>query len=141
MRTLTSWTIEPRGKQALAIETADPRTAWILELSPNTLRISCTSCAEVVSAQAPAPRDRIVACTLDPRGVPLNWVGTNEVKDKCPSHSDPPGDGPCPVDRAVAAHQRRLFTSGLVLGRFRQGVARVFSDGTGRRLHTLVLCP
>jgi hypothetical protein len=42
--------------------------------------ISTTTAEGVLTAEAPATQDRIVARLLDPQGVPVTWVGTDEVK-------------------------------------------------------------
>jgi len=76
---LTSWSVEKKGQNRLSIQTAQPPTAWLLELAPNTLKISSTSTDAVLTAKAPAQSDRIVARLLDPQGFPVNWLGTTEV--------------------------------------------------------------
>jgi len=76
---LANWSVERKGQNQLSIRTAKPPTAWLIELAANTLKISCTSTDAVLTAKAPAPTDRIVARLLDPRGVPVDWVGSNEV--------------------------------------------------------------
>jgi hypothetical protein len=76
---LTNWSVERKGRNQLSIRTAGPPTAWLIELAPNTLKISSTSSEGVLTAKAPAPTDRIVARLLDPQGVPVDWVGTHEV--------------------------------------------------------------
>jgi hypothetical protein len=76
---LTNWSVERKGQSQLSIRTAKPPTAWLIELGSNTLKISCTSTDAVLTAKAPAPTDRMVARLLDPRGVPVDWVGSNEV--------------------------------------------------------------
>jgi hypothetical protein len=77
---LKGWSVERKGEKGLSIRTSEPRTAWVLELSPEALRISTTSTEGVLAAEAPAPPDRIVARLLDPQGVPVTWVGADEVK-------------------------------------------------------------
>jgi hypothetical protein len=76
---LKDWSVEKQGQQRLSVRTSEPRTAWLLELGPNTLKISSTSANAVLTAQVPASPDRVVARILDPQGVPVDWVGTNEV--------------------------------------------------------------
>jgi len=53
--------------------------AWLFEVSENQLRISTTSAEGVLTAQAPAPSQRIPARLLDREGTPVDWVGTSEV--------------------------------------------------------------
>jgi hypothetical protein len=78
---LKNWSVEKKGRNQLSIRTAKPPTAWLIELGPNTLRISSTSTGAILTAKAPAPTDRIVARVLDPQGFPVDWVGTHEVLD------------------------------------------------------------
>jgi hypothetical protein len=76
---LRNWSVEKKGQHQLSIKTDQPRTGWIFELGQDTLRISSTSTAAVLTASVPASTDRVVARVLDPQGVPVDWVGTNEV--------------------------------------------------------------
>ncbi|HXK11055.1 MAG TPA: glycoside hydrolase family 36 protein [Vicinamibacteria bacterium] len=68
------------GDGGLVLRTAAPATVWRLEPGPDALRVSCTSARAVLTAEAPAPKDRWVARLLDPEGAPVEWVGTDEVK-------------------------------------------------------------
>jgi hypothetical protein len=79
LRGLESWSAEKIDGKQLSIKTEQPRTAWLFKLSPNTLELSSTSAEAVITAQAPATADRIVARLMDPAGVPVTWVGTDEV--------------------------------------------------------------
>ena len=79
LQPLTNWSVETRGQDQLSVRTVQPRTTWLFELGQNTLRVSATSSGAVLTARAPAPKDRAVARILDPEGVPVDWVGTNEV--------------------------------------------------------------
>jgi len=74
-----NWSVEKTGENQLSLKTTQPPTAWLLQISPNTLEISSTSAEAVITAQAPAPPDRMAARLLDPAGVPVSWVGTSEV--------------------------------------------------------------
>ncbi len=88
---LTNWSVEktetdlsvvkhdPKHRTQISIRTAKPATAWLIELLPNTLKISSTSTDAVLTANAPSPSDRIVARLLDPQGVPVEWMGTAEI--------------------------------------------------------------
>ena len=79
LRQFKKWSVEKQGEKELFIRTTQPPTGWQLNLGPNTLEISSTSAEGVLAAEAPAPASRIVARLLDPQGLPVNWVGTNEV--------------------------------------------------------------
>jgi len=78
-RPLTRWSLETPEANRLSIKTTQPRTAWLFTLGPGTLEISSTSAEAVITAQAPAPADRILARLMDLEGVPVTWVGTQEV--------------------------------------------------------------
>lgn len=77
---LKNWSVEQKGPNQLSIRSAKPPMGWLIELSPATLKISSTTAEAALTAEAPAPADRIVARLLDPQGVPVTWVGTDEVK-------------------------------------------------------------
>jgi hypothetical protein len=78
---LSGWSAGKDGERRLMLRTDNPRTGWIFELRPNALQISSTSTSAVLTAQAPAPKDRQPARVLDPRGAPVDWVGTAEVAE------------------------------------------------------------
>jgi len=78
---LGGWTAEKKDGERLSIRTAQPRTAWVLELAPDALIVSSTSYDGVLTAEAPASRERIVARTVDPQGTPVDWTGTQEVEN------------------------------------------------------------
>jgi hypothetical protein len=77
---LKNWSAEKLGENRISIRSSEPRTAWVLELSPEALRISSTSSEGFLTAEAPAPPDRIVARLMDPQGTPVNWMMTPETK-------------------------------------------------------------
>ena len=79
LRHLKNWSVERKGEQQLLIRTAEPRSAWLFDLAPNALKISCSLTDAVLTASMPASKDRVVARLLDPEGVPVTWVGTDEV--------------------------------------------------------------
>ncbi|MGD0011166.1 MAG: hypothetical protein ABSE93_21830 [Terriglobia bacterium] len=79
LRRLRKWVVEKKGENQLSIKTPEPPTAWLLELLPEALKISSTSTEAVLTAQVPAAADRIVVRLVDPQGVPVSWVGTDEV--------------------------------------------------------------
>jgi hypothetical protein len=74
---LKSWSVERKAEDQLSIITAQPQTAWLFELGPNMLKISSTAADAVLTAEAPASPDRVVARLLDTQGVPVTWVGTD----------------------------------------------------------------
>ncbi len=78
-RLLKNWSVEKNGQHQLSVRTAQPQTAWLFELGPNTLKISSTSTGALLTAGVPVSTDRVVARVLDPQGVPVQWVGTDEV--------------------------------------------------------------
>ncbi|MGE5645286.1 MAG: alpha-galactosidase [Acidobacteriota bacterium] len=73
-----SWSVSKDGAR-LMLRTENPRAGWIFEPRGDTLLISTTSADAAVTAQIPASKDRQPARLLDPRGAPVDWVGTNEV--------------------------------------------------------------
>jgi hypothetical protein len=74
---LKHWSVEKKAGDQLSIITAQPQTAWLFELGPNILKISSTSADAVLTGDAPASRDRLVARLMDPQGFPGTWAGTN----------------------------------------------------------------
>jgi hypothetical protein len=79
VKTFANWSVETPGQNELLIRTAEPQITWVVHLSQNTLMFSATSTGAAITARAPAGTDRIPARTLDREGVPVDWVGTNEV--------------------------------------------------------------
>ncbi len=77
--TLKGWTAEKNGPGQMIIRTAQPRVAWVIQPLSDALRISCTSSSGYLSALVPAPSERMPARIMDPRGTPVDWVGTDEV--------------------------------------------------------------
>ncbi|MGD0579772.1 MAG: alpha-galactosidase, partial [Bryobacteraceae bacterium] len=78
-RPLKNWTVERRAPNRLILKTAQPQAGWLFELRPNLLKISTTLDNALITAELPASKERIPARLLDPLGVPVDWVGTNEV--------------------------------------------------------------
>jgi len=76
---LKSWTVEKKDAHQLFVRMTQPRTAWRFELRPNSLEISSTSAQGMLTASAPAPASRVVARAIDTEGIPVTWVGTDEV--------------------------------------------------------------
>ncbi|MGA2077563.1 MAG: alpha-galactosidase [Terriglobia bacterium] len=77
---LKSWPAEKPGEDRISIRSSDPRMAWEIELRPEALEFSTTSSEGLLTAEAPAQPDRIVARLLDPQGTPVNWMMTPETK-------------------------------------------------------------
>jgi hypothetical protein len=65
-RPLTNWTVERRAPNQLFVKTIKPQAGWLFELRPNLLKISTTLHDAVITAQLPAPTNRIPARLLDP---------------------------------------------------------------------------
>ena len=76
---LTRWSVEKSGQSSLTIHTVHPIAAWNFQIDPSGLEISSTFTGAMLTAEAPAPLNRIPARTLDPRGFPVDWLGTNEA--------------------------------------------------------------
>jgi hypothetical protein len=79
LRPWASWSVERKGTHQLLIRTAQPAVVWVVELRRDALSVSSTSTRAVLTGEAPASTDRIVARLLDPGGTPVDWVGTDEV--------------------------------------------------------------
>ena len=77
---LTGWSVEQTGQTQLTIHTVHPITAWNFEINRNMLKISSTATNAVLTAEAPAPSNRIPARVLDPQGFPVDWIGTDEAQ-------------------------------------------------------------
>jgi Melibiase/Alpha galactosidase C-terminal beta sandwich domain len=76
---LTGWSVKQTSQSQLTLRTAHPMTVWIFEISPNMLKISSTATNALLTAEAPAPSNRIPARLLDPQGFPVDWIGTDEA--------------------------------------------------------------
>jgi hypothetical protein len=76
---LKGWSAEKTGDQQLTIQTIQPSSTWIFGLNQNSVTLSTTSTEMVLTAETPASTDRVVARVLDSQGVPVSWVGTDEV--------------------------------------------------------------
>jgi len=79
LKALENWHTEINSEDQLVIRTTQPKTTWIFRVDLNVVMISCTSADAVITAEAPANGDRVVARLLDPNGMPVSWVGTDEV--------------------------------------------------------------
>jgi hypothetical protein len=80
LRRLNNWSAVRQGEDRISIRSSEPRSAWEIELRPEALEISTTSSEGLLTAEAPAPPDRIVARLMDPQGTPVNWMMTPETK-------------------------------------------------------------
>jgi hypothetical protein len=76
---LTEWSVAESGQSSLTLHSVHPIASWTFEISSDCLKISNTLASAVLMAEAPAPLNRIPARPLDPRGTPVEWVGTNEA--------------------------------------------------------------
>jgi hypothetical protein len=81
LQQLKGWSVEKVGEKGLSIHTAEPRSVWVIKLGPDVVTISTTTAEGVLTGEAPATQDRIVARLLDPQGVPVNWLMTPETKN------------------------------------------------------------
>jgi len=75
---LRDWSVEKK-RELFLVRTENPVSTITFSASENSILISCTSADLVLTAEAPSSADRPVANILDPNGVPVNWVGTDEV--------------------------------------------------------------
>jgi hypothetical protein len=76
---MKDWSVEKKGPRQLSIRTAQPASAWLFEIGSNLLKISSTSADAVLTAEVPASTERVPARLMDTTGIPVDWVGTNEV--------------------------------------------------------------
>ncbi|HEV2378968.1 MAG TPA: alpha-galactosidase [Terriglobia bacterium] len=79
LRTLSKWSVQRLSQNQLALRTLEPVSRWVIDLEPESLKISSTLADAVLTAEAPASSHRIVARLLDPEGTPVTWRGTEEV--------------------------------------------------------------
>ena len=75
---LTQWSAEKINDRQVSVRTVNPLTAWLFSMENNMLTISSTSSEMVLTAEAPASTERIVARLMDRNEFPVNWVGTDE---------------------------------------------------------------
>ena len=75
---LRNWSMH-RTANRIHITTTDPRTAWVLELTPDVLVISSTSSGAALKARVPAPAERMPVRLMDAAGAPVTWAGTDEI--------------------------------------------------------------
>ena len=67
---LTGWSAEQTNPSQLTIHTVHPITAWNFDLSHNMLKISSTATNGVLTAEAPAPSNRIPCARAGSAGIP-----------------------------------------------------------------------
>ncbi len=77
---LEHWSAKSAGPNILAISSEHPRMGWQFEAGENWLKISSTDSGALLTANTPAPPERLVVRLIDRQGAPVNWTGTNEVK-------------------------------------------------------------
>ena len=75
---LIQWSAEKINDRQVSVHTVNPLTAWMFSIDNNMLTISSTSTEMVLTAEAPASTERIVARLMERTGFPVNWVGTDE---------------------------------------------------------------
>jgi hypothetical protein len=75
----TGWSVERTGQSLLTLHSVHPIGAWIFEATPDAVKISSTFTNTVLTAEVPAPLNRIPVRSLDPQGFPVRWKGTEEA--------------------------------------------------------------
>jgi len=76
---LNEWSVEAAGKSVVTLHTRHPAGSWTFAIRQNSVNISSTFTTAILTAQAPAPQNRIPVRTLDPQGSPVDWRGTDEA--------------------------------------------------------------
>ncbi len=76
---LRHWSVEKTAPNQLAIATDQPRTMWLIGITRGALKVSSTSADAALTATLPASIDRMPVRLIDVQGVPVTWVGTDEV--------------------------------------------------------------
>ncbi|MDN3657150.1 alpha-galactosidase [Ferruginibacter paludis] len=76
---LKGWMAEKTSQHQLAINVIQPACALLFDLNEHCITISSSSAKLVLTAQAPASNDRIIANVIDTKGSPVTWTGTTEV--------------------------------------------------------------
>jgi hypothetical protein len=76
---LTGWIAEKTSQQQLAIKVTQPACAILFTLNGQSLAVSSSSAKIILTAEAPATNDRIIANVIDTKGIPVTWTGTTEV--------------------------------------------------------------
>ncbi len=73
------WAAEKTSPMQLAVRLNNPACAVLFTVTEFGLSVASSSSTLVLTAQAPAGNNRIVANVIDPNGIPVTWSGTNEV--------------------------------------------------------------
>jgi hypothetical protein len=76
---LTHVTAQINGERQLVIETASPRTGWVIDALPGKLTITTTDFHGVLTGRVASPAGRGIGILLDPQGEPVKWEGTDEL--------------------------------------------------------------
>jgi hypothetical protein len=76
----TGWTVQG-GNGRWTIRASAPRSGWRIEASEQILSVSATATDSVVTATVPGSAERMVVRLVDPQGTPVEWKGTDEVKN------------------------------------------------------------
>jgi hypothetical protein len=80
VREMKGWAAVRMSETRLSLRTSSPAMAWQFDVEPNLLKISATDPSAILTADLPAPEERIPARLLDPLGPPVNWDGTTELQ-------------------------------------------------------------
>ena len=78
-RELNQWQVKANSDNELSIQTEEPASAWLFQLEKNVLKVSSTEYGALLTADSPASSDRVLSRLVDSAGVPVDWVGTDEV--------------------------------------------------------------
>ena len=129
--TLKTWSVEKLSDRQLSFQTVQPNTTWVFTIDRKSIIISCTSAQTVLTAEAPASSERIVAHLLDSHGVPADWVGTNEIASWGGNETRKPTFLPVKNQEVMTFALGQVSSSNLTsLFDRRKDIAIVFSDQT-----------
>ena len=155
LRPLKNWSVykevQPRlleqARHQLSIRTVQPQTGWLIELAPNSLKISSTEADGVLTAEAPASTDRVVARVLDPQGCrspgwepmrSVNW-GASETRNPSFLPSQNPECMYFALGQVSGTNLHSLFdrkTDTAINSRTRPDAAQPSGRGTARCHHS-----
>jgi len=79
IRIARGWITQKLNDHQLQIQTKNPKSTWLFNPEPKSMVITCTSAQALLTAEAPASAERVVARLVDSRGVPVNWAATEEI--------------------------------------------------------------
>ncbi len=74
------WSARTTAGNELEVKVAAPAGSWRFRLTGNTVLISTTSSHSLLRATAPASASRIAVRLVDQAGFPVEWTGTDEIK-------------------------------------------------------------